>query len=390
MLRKIRSVLALSDKLNTLTDKHAIARHAIGGITAILNANAGLIVVSGGANVMYSKHRSSSIAIEQLARTLAAGGPMECEPTKRVYSRDQLLFIQLLWRERQVGLIALDRQGLMPVPAEEALILLLANQLAALFGREDKSEGQNINDSHPQPDIQGAVAVQESLLPSIPSSSTCGLSIATHTRAAEYIGGDYFDLVRIDEDKIGIVIADVEGKGVPAALFGNMLRTTVHFLTRETPSTSSVVAKINAILHKEAVASKKLFSLFYAVYNPTNRMLTYTGSGHVCPLVFRAGSKHIDHLRSDGTLIGIAPTQHFNERSVQLAQGDLVAFFTDGVIDYCNEAGQAFGEHRVIHSLAAHEEQDVEQTMNALLNDLSKFTTLPPTDDLTIILTKVT
>jgi serine phosphatase RsbU (regulator of sigma subunit) len=391
-ISKVRSFNALSDKVNTLSDEYAIMHEVLDGLLPILEARAGLLMVS--TELMCTEYHHPSEPLVRFERVLRERGEkmlslFVLERRQRIHYADDLMLIPLVWQEKPIGLFAFDRERKRLLPSDEAGLRSLSNQLAAIFGLKLQLSQRSRDKGIRQIDIDNAVAVQQSLLPSIPPSHTCGLSIATHTQAADYIGGDYFDLILVDQNKMGIVIADVEGKGVPAALFGNMLRTTVHFLTRETPSTASVVGKINSILHKDAVALQKLFTLFYAVYDSTDKVLTYTGSGHVCPLVIRAESEKAERLHSDGTLIGIEPVQRFSERSVQLHTDDLIALFTDGLTEHQNEAGQIFGEQRLLQLLQAHKAEAVEILMKTLLAELSRFTQRLRTDDLTIILTKI-
>lgn len=395
-ISKARVFVALSDRLNNLKDEYAVAHEAVDGLMTILDACAGLIIAPSPVDLLYSKYQDRSEVLTRFERTLNERGEtvltiFSLEPLKRIHNSEGLTLIPLTWQGRTIGLVAFDREGRMMTANDEAMLLSLCNQLAAILALKHHpvEVKARLNSVVRQAEINDAVTMQQSLLPAIPESRTCGLSITTHTQSAEYIGGDYFDLMLVDQNKMGIVIADVEGKGVPAALFGNMLRTTIHFLARETPSTASVVGKINSILHKEAVAFQKLFTLFYSVYDSANKVLTYTGSGHVDPIVVRCDNEKSERLRSDGTLIGIDPIQRFSERSVQLSTGDLVAFFTDGLIEHQNKAGQAFGEQRLLRLLQAHKTEAVENIMRMILAELTRFTPELPKDDLTIILAKI-
>jgi sigma-B regulation protein RsbU (phosphoserine phosphatase) len=188
---------------------------------------------------------------------------------------------------------------------------------------------------------------------------------------------------------MGIVIADVEGKGVSAALFSNMLRSTVHFLTRETPSAAAVLSKLNAIFHKEGELRQKLFSMFYAVYDACDKIMTYSGWGHVRPVVISSKNGVCERLCSDGTLVGASTHLRSVERSIQLYEGDLVAFFTDGLIDHANGAGEHFGEQRLTQILTAHTNESLEEILQEIKQQLSAFSPLPGADDATILVIRI-
>lgn len=390
---KTRSFLSLSDSLNAQNDDFSIAREAIDGLMTLLGARAGLVFLPSPVDVLYVKQGSHSPALERFAAKVQSDAAdvfkqCESETPRRILAIDRLLVVPLMWQGNVLGLVAFDRFGRMPAAQDEAVLLSLCNQLAAIIGLRNRPAHQQrapVSDD----EMASAAAMQQNLLPSIPPSLSCGLSIATHTHSAGIVGGDYFDLILIDQKKMGMVIADVEGKGIPAALFGNMLRTTVHFLTRESPSTSSVMAKINTILHNEAVALQKLFTMFYAVYNPADRTLTYTGSGHVSPILVRGNGDRVERLQSDGTLIGVHPVQRFHERSVLLEPDDIVLFFTDGLTDYRSETDGSFGEERLADFISRHRHEDAETIVNMLLDELAAFTRQPPPDDWTVIVAKV-
>lgn len=387
---KQQQLVTLSAKLNLCKNSPAVVREAVDGLTAILEASGGLMMLLPPEDLLYTKYVRHSDALAALERTLKdhqwPALPISSAPSGvRVQYVGGLLIVPLHRDERSVGLIAFDTHGRALAANHEAGLLLLCNHLVALLASPKNAPPRSVDAD----DMASAAVLQQNLLPAIPPSHSSGLAIATHAQTAGFVSGDYFDLIRIDDGKMGVVIADVEGKGVSAALFGNMLRTTVHFLTRESSSTASVLGKVNAILHKEAAAMQKLFTLFYAVYNQDTKELTYTGSGHVSPVVVRAADRKVERLHSDGTLIGIKPEQTFRERAVQLQPGDTLALFTDGLIEYANGKGEVFGEHRLIQVMQERCNEPVERIMKSVLSELARFSPSPPADDLTLILAKV-
>lgn len=391
-LNKGRAFIELSDKVNGLNDGYVIMREVLDGLLPVLEAHAGLFAVS--TDLLYTKHLHPSEAVERLERSMRERGDkvfsvLASEQRRRTHVANGLLLTPLMWQGAPIGLIAFDRPDQRLLPSDRAGLHALSNQLAAIFGLKLSSSSLSRQHVAQQHEIRNAIAVQQSLLPSIPPSHSCGLSIATYTQSAEFVGGDYFDLILVEGKKMGIVVADVEGKGVPAALFGNLLRTTTHFLTHETPSTSAVMTKINSILHKKAVSSRKLFTMFYALFDPETKILTYTGSGHVSPMVIRGDGKETIRLYSDGTLIGVDPVQRFSEHSVQLQADDVVVYFTDGVTEHRNRKLEAYGEERLTHLVQQRKTETADMILNSLKADLARFNSLAPTDDLTLVVTKV-
>jgi sigma-B regulation protein RsbU (phosphoserine phosphatase) len=386
---KTRALVELSREINMLDDDYARLQLVVQKLMAILDARAGLLW-DADAEIVHVRHQRHSARIQEFERALRE---QRAEVTIRynnptIQLEDGVMVLPLVWRHRTVGAIALDREGKILTAQEELGVIIIANQLAAIIGL--RSRRTRTTEAAPsQAQMDDAAEVQRSLLPPIPPVHISRLAIATHTQPAEFVGGDYFDLILLDKNKMGIVIADVQGKGVPAALFGNLLRSTVNFLTRETPSTAAVMGKINTILHGEFHSPRKLFSMFYAVYDPANKSVTYTGSGHVSPMVVRIADGTIERLCSDGMVIGAQPAQRFTERTLALAQGDVVAFFTDGIIECRNQAQEMFGEERLGDILRARKTETVEQIVDAVLADVSAFSPPPFADDLTLIVTKV-
>jgi serine phosphatase RsbU (regulator of sigma subunit) len=301
----------------------------------------------------------------------------------------ELLVVPIRWRERIEGVLAFDMGRRRVLTSERSLVRLVANQLGAAFRARDTGAASSPETMQLQGSLRAAASVQQSLLPAIPSSQVCGLSIAACTIPAEVVGGDYYDFICVEKKKLGIVIADIQGKGLAAALFGNLLRTTTHFLTRESPSPAVLLGKINTILHREATSTRKLFSMFYAMYDARTGLLTYSGSGHVSPVVVPHNGSAPHRLRSDGALFGVSAVQMFREHSTHLAAGDLVMFFTDGVIEHAARDGEVFGEDRLLRTLVEVRNREPEAILQVVKETLHAFAPLPSSDDITIIVARV-
>lgn len=388
-LSAAKRFVELSREINLLEEDYARLQIVVERLMLILDARAGLLW-DADAEIVHVRHQRHSPRIHEFERALRERRTEIADryTSPAIHLENGVMIMPLLWHQRTVGLIALDREGRMLTPQEELGLITIANQLAAIIGL--RSQRVAVSDVAPsQAQMHDAAEVQRSLLPPIPPVHISRLAIATHTQPAEFVGGDYFDLILLEKNKMGIVIADVQGKGVPAALFGNLLRSTVNFLTRETPSTAAVMGKIDTILHGESQSPRKLFSMFYAVFDSANKSLTYTGSGHVSPLVVRATDGTIERLSSEGMVIGAQPAQRFTERTLALAQGDIVAFFTDGITECRNQAQEMFGEERLGSILRAQRNETVEQIVDAVLVGVAAFAPPPFADDLTLIVTKV-
>lgn len=388
-----RSLSSVSLRLNETSSVYELMRELVDGVTTAIQSAAGLVCLFSPALRTYAKYRKPSEALERFERTLGN----ETESLRGLLSsqqhhlleRDGLLFAPMYWNKELAGVLVLDRSLKKLAPQHRVGIMTICNQVAAIVClRQQMQTEQPPEMQIRRQEIEGAVALQQSLLPVVPTYIS-GLQVAAHTQPANFVSGDYYDLISVSREKLGIIIADVEGKGMPGALFANLLRSTAHFLTRELPTTNAVVGKIHDILHKETEATRKFFTLFYALYDANAKRLCYTGSGQAAPVVVRGATAEIERLHSEGIPVGIDGQRLLSERSITLHKGDIVAFFTDGVLDARNREGRPFGEERLAALLQHSRSDDVEVILHTLLHAVTEYSNGKPGDDLTMIVMKV-
>jgi sigma-B regulation protein RsbU (phosphoserine phosphatase) len=160
------------------------------------------------------------------------------------------------------------------------------------------------------------------------------------------VGGDYFDFVPIVPGQWGIAIADVSGKGIPAALIMSGFRASLIAEIRNNFAIRTILRKVNNVL-KEMTPRDNFITAFYGVLDAGNRMFTYSNAGHNPPLLFRAGGK-VERLQEGGPLVGVIADARYDEVPVRLGSGDLVLMYTDGVTEGMRGDGEEFGERRLI------------------------------------------
>ena len=239
-----------------------------------------------------------------------------------------------------------------------------------------------------QRQLQVASEVQQRLFPQHrPPVAT--LDYAGICQPALAMSGDYYDFLEIAPGRLGMVVADVVGKGIPAA----MLMASVHASIRtHAPqlgnASGDVMAQLNRSLY-EATDASKFATVFYAVYDASSRRLTYANAGHEPPLLLRSSGEFatLDSLtRPVGLLPALAPLQD----SVQLAPGDWLAIFTDGVTEALNENGQEFGADRVQDVMARHSGETAEMMRDAILAEFQRHTRgVVQADDVTLVVARV-
>jgi sigma-B regulation protein RsbU (phosphoserine phosphatase) len=190
-------------------------------------------------------------------------------------------------------------------------------------------------------ELQDARAIQNNLLPkSIPQIKD--YEIAGMTQPVRYVGGDYFNVVRISDTQTVLCIADVAGKGVPAALLMSSLQAALKPLIWDTRSPRELCRRLNRILCEIAPVNK-FVSFFYGVLDSRDNRLTYCNAGHNPPVLVRAGGAACE-LNAAGAVLGQFPDWVYEQSDVQLRAGDALVMFTDGLVEASNQADEPFGE----------------------------------------------
>jgi sigma-B regulation protein RsbU (phosphoserine phosphatase) len=235
-------------------------------------------------------------------------------------------------------------------------------------------------------EIAEARAIQEGFLPKeIPQME--GYEIASAWQSARMVGGDYFDVLPFESDTFGLCIADVAGKGLPAALLMSNLQAAVRGLASSTLSPDDLCARLNALLCRN-MASDRFVTLFYAQLEGASRRLRYTSAGHNPPFVLHQDGSH-ERLREGGGVLGVFANQSFHVGLAQLQPGDRVVLFTDGVTEACNAAEEEFGEDRLLQVLQQHRGSRAQALQKEILHAVAEFSGGLWQDDATLLVVTV-
>ena len=184
-------------------------------------------------------------------------------------------------------------------------------------------------------------------------------------KAAKDVGGDFYDLYRIDDEHLGFCIADVSGKGVPAALFMAVSHTLLRFAGKNAIEPTTVITDSNTILATESFDSM-FVTLFYGVLNTTTGEIRYVNAGHNSPYILRQDGE-VEELPPSGNIcLGVMPNMQFNAASVTLKPGDAIVTFTDGVTEAFSVNGELFGEKRLEALLGTLVEKSAEEITAAV------------------------
>ena len=208
-------------------------------------------------------------------------------------------------------------------------------------------------------EIAEARAIQEGFLPKeLPQ--IVGYELASAWQSARVVGGDYFDVLPLGGETLGLCIADVAGKGMPAALLMSNLQAAVRgFASAELPA-EDLCARLNALLYRN-MASDRFITFFYAQLDGASRVLQYVNAGHNPPIVLHQDGSH-DRLTEGGGVFGVFPNQKFTRGTTRLEPGDRVVLYTDGVTEASDSDDEEFGEERLVRLL----QQNATATANEL------------------------
>lgn len=237
-----------------------------------------------------------------------------------------------------------------------------------------------------QQELRIASQIQSDLLPR-ESPKLCGYEVAGATFPAREIGGDYFDFIPLDDDKIAVCLGDVSGKGLTAALLMSNLQASLRSQTYLTNSVKECISRVNRHLY-QSTSPEKFATLFYGILDTKNHTLTYCNAGHEPPiLIGRSGE--VLRLREGGTVVGIMDGFTFKETITELWPGDILVAFSDGVTEAMNHDREQFGEKSLTDLL----KENVGNSAEAVVQEIVKAVRThageaPQYDDITALVVR--
>jgi len=227
--------------------------------------------------------------------------------------------------------------------------------------------------------------VQQRMIPQA-APDVPGLEIASAYVPMYSLGGDFYDFIPLPGDNIGLAIADVSGKGVPASLIMASVRAFLRAQVDNVYYLYEVVKRINLMLCRDTKPGE-FVTLFYGVIDANSRRFTYCNAGHPPGLVLRDGK--VFELGSDNMLLGVDPDEEYRQAFVQLQSGDLLLLYTDGLPDARNFQSEAFGRQRIVEAFQQGG-PTAEAVAQNVLWEMRKFVGMQkPVDDVTMIVVRV-
>jgi len=238
-------------------------------------------------------------------------------------------------------------------------------------------------------EIRIAAEIQKSFLPElIPPIQ--GFDVAARSEMAKEVGGDFFDVIPlevipIEKGTFGLLIADVSGKGIPAALFMALSRIVVRVNAFRYPDPAFVIRDANNIIAQDS-KSGMFVMLFYGVLSEQDRTLTYVNAGHNPPLLFRGQEGSMVRLMPTGMFLGGLEHQAYSSSKVGIGPGDIAVLYTDGITEANNASGEMFGEERLKSVIRSHAKLPAAGILEKIFESVTAFVgDKPQFDDITVM-----
>ncbi len=204
-------------------------------------------------------------------------------------------------------------------------------------------------------------------------------------RAARQVAGDFYDVFDLPDGKLGMVVADVADKGMPAALFMALTRTLMRAAALEERSPADALARVNTLLAPDA-RHGMFVTAVYAVLAPETGELTYANAGHHPPLLLRSGERELESLGKGGIALGVLEEVSFEEQAFSMRPGDHLILYTDGVTEAFSADGGMYGAERLLASVRASDNRAAHSMLEGIMASLSDFVgDTPASDDLTLM-----
>ena len=260
-------------------------------------------------------------------------------------------------------------------------------QQAALAVQNDRFQREMTERERLERELQLAHQIQETFMPRQRPEAK-GWDIAFSWRAARQVAGDFYDFFSLPGDSLGLVIADVADKGMPAALFMAITRTLMRAAALERNHPSEALARVNDLLAPDAEQGM-FVTAFYGILSLESGRLTYANAGHTPPLYLEAKTKTFQRLTRTGMALGVMKGTYFDERTIALAEDDLLVLYTDGITETFSPSGDMFDIERLQATILTAEDQTAQALLDSIDQAVTDFSqNASPSDDRTQLIVR--
>ena len=296
-----------------------------------------------------------------------------------------MMAVPLQTREQVIGLIYVDNGAVIrPFSKEDLDLLTVMANVAAIRIEHARLAEIEQAEKLMQLELAQASEIQQSLLPA--EAPACpGYDVAGYNLPCQAVGGDYYDFLSYKDDRLGLVVGDVAGKGLPAAIMMSSLQARVQMLCETRPDPAQAVTILNRAV-AERCPPGRFITLVYALLEPRTGQVGYSNAGHNYPILIRA-SGEVEQLRRGALVMGIQPWIEYELSETSLAPGDLLALYSDGVTEARRASGEEFGESGLTEFLTARRTAPCSEVVNSLAQHVREWCGQPSFhDDFTVVL----
>jgi len=306
----------------------------------------------------------------------------------KVLGLRSILCVPLKIKDKVSGVVYVDNRLKVGIFTQADLELLTAIASSAAIAIENARLYQvALEKGRMERELQMAREVQASLLPRETPHIT-GWEFAARWQPAREVAGDFYDFIPLDGGQLGLVIADVSDKGMPAALFMALTRSIVRASMDRAPSPVDGIAHANRLICADSTGGM-FVTLFYALLNPATDEITYVNAGHNPPLLYRANEDQLTQLARTGMVLGVVEDAPFEQHALHLNPGDFILLYTDGVTDATDAHLQDFGMERLQRVVLDHRHEPVADVVAALEQAIGDFAgSTAPFDDVAMVVIK--
>jgi len=300
-----------------------------------------------------------------------------------------LMAIPLKFKEEVIGVSAFcNKEEGGSFTANEFSLAQTLSEQAAITLNNFRLYNELLSKQREEKEIEIAGEIQSNLLPKeIPNIP--GIDIFAYNKPAKGVGGDYYDIINFNNENLCVVMADVAGKGVPAALVMVMIRTTFHNILKPNLKPSSIINYLNRFLERES-SQERYATVFYLLINIRSKRAIYTNAAHGPLMLYRKSEDSFQMLDTPGLPVGIDKEQQYEQDEITLQNGDIVMLYTDGITEAMNDKREEFSIERVKSIIKENADKPAQEITSIIRSEVEKYVgEAPQHDDETLILLKI-
>jgi len=318
-------------------------------------------------------------------QTLACVAMDEPDLASQSTSNRWLLGFPLSVKGSVFGIMVTQESGVTPMLQERRLEILngIAQQ-TALAIQNERLKNETFERERMEQEFQLARQIQRTFLPNkMPRLHRWEMDARWIT--ARQVGGDFYDIIRLNKGRLGLVIADVSDKGLPAALYMTVTRTLIRAYANSAKTPGSILEHVNELLQNDS-QNTMFVTAFCAILDPETGQMMTANAGHNRPYIWRSTSRQLEQLPKGDLALGVIGDQNYTNLTYTLAPGDFLIAFTDGVTECFSPSGDPFGDDRLKISIENNDGRPISQLLDAILEDLTNFKGSAATsDDITFL-----